>query len=81
MPEHGKIRVRRWGHSALVTLLAVVGGGVLLLWAWNTLAVDLFGLPAARFKHALALEAGIAALTLLPLGLARALRRGPAPTP
>jgi|TARA_R110002096_G_scaffold426421_1_gene636210 hypothetical protein len=28
---------------------------ILLMWSWNVLAVDLFELPAAQFKHAFAL--------------------------
>ena len=36
---------------------------IVMIWSWNTLAVDLFGLSAMQFKHAVAL--------VLLLGLAR----------
>ena len=45
-------------YGAIKTILATVAiftaMSVLLLWSWNTLAVDLFQLPEARFKHAVA---------------------------
>ena len=71
MSEPTLARPRRWGHAALIVALTVLLGGVALLWAWNTLAVDLFQAPAAQFKHALALQAAIAAIVALPLILAR----------
>ena len=71
-------RPRRWGKAALIVALSVVLGGVAMLWAWNTLAVDLFQAPAAQFKHALALQAAIAAIVALPLILARRSRRSSA---
>ncbi|RME65174.1 MAG: hypothetical protein D6782_06760 [Alphaproteobacteria bacterium] len=79
MPDRSATHHRRWGHAALTLALAILLGGVMLLWAWNSLAVDLLGAPQARFKHALALEAGLVALTALPMLLWRALGRGKAP--
>ena len=70
---------RRWGRAAAVAALAILLGGLLMLWAWNTIAVDLFQAPAAKFWHALALEAAIAALVALPYLLLR--RRPRAQTP
>jgi hypothetical protein len=64
-------------RAALVVALAGALGGVLMLWAWNTVAAELFGAPEIRFKHALALQAGVAGLAALPLALFRKLgRRG-----
>lgn len=40
------------------TLALALGGaflaGVAVLWSWNTLAADLFGLPEMEFRHAAA---------------------------
>jgi len=49
-----------------ITLAVVVFflGCVALLWSWNTLATDLFDLPEARFKHAVA-----AGLLMMILGV------------
>jgi len=68
---------RHWGHAILLVLLTMMAGGVLVLWAWNSIAADLFQAPEARFKHAIALQAAIAALTALPLTIVRQLRRRP----
>lgn len=46
----------------LRSLGTIIAGALLLLWAWNTLATDLFNLPAVQFKHALALELGLLAI-------------------
>jgi len=40
--------------KALFAVAIFIIGCILLLWSWNILAVDLFQLPEARFKHALA---------------------------
>lgn len=66
---------RRWGHPTLVIVLTVFIAGACLLWAWNAIAIELFGAPAIGFKHVVAFQAAIAALTALPLVVARALRR------
>jgi hypothetical protein len=71
MIDHATPHPRRWGHAALIVLATLLVGGVMLLWAWNTLAVDLFQAPEIRFKHVLAFEFAIAALTALPLVLHR----------
>lgn len=46
----------RPARAILFTMGLIVGGTLLLLWSWNTLATDLFSLPAAQFKHVLGLE-------------------------
>ena len=45
----------------MVAIAIFMAGSMLLLWSWNTLAVDLFQLPEARFKHAFAFGGLIAA--------------------
>ena len=46
------------GHGRVVamSLVAVVFGGIAILWSWNTIAVDLFAQPAMEFRHAVAAE-------------------------
>jgi hypothetical protein len=66
---------RRWGHAALIVLATLLVAGVMMMWAWNTLAVDLFQAPDIRFKHVLAFEFAIVALTALPFVTLRQLRR------
>ncbi|HZO00876.1 MAG TPA: hypothetical protein VFB93_06725 [Burkholderiales bacterium] len=53
-------------RNVIVFLTALVVVGLVLLWAWNTVAVGLFSAPVAQFKHALAFEMGIAALFAIP---------------
>jgi uncharacterized membrane protein len=52
----------RPARAILFTMGFIVGGALLLLWSWNTLATDLFSLPAARFRHALAFEVCLLAI-------------------
>ncbi len=75
MTDHRKSHGHTWAHSTLSLLLAALIGGVLLLWGWNTIAVDLFTAPAASFKHAVAAQAGIAGILLLPFLLIRGARQ------
>jgi hypothetical protein len=42
------------GLAVLLLGLAVLVGTVVMLWAWNTLAVGLFGAPVMEWYHALA---------------------------
>ncbi|MFT6607924.1 MAG: hypothetical protein ACJA2X_003142 [Halocynthiibacter sp.] len=42
------------GRTIIMSLIAIVVGGVAILWSWSTLAVDLFGLPEMAFRHAFA---------------------------
>lgn len=71
--QDGKWRAIGGAVAALFAIL--FAGGVLLLWSWNTVAVDLFDAPAAQFKHALALELFIAAI-VMTVGTALRLVRG-----
>lgn len=68
-------RTRR-GHRLTAVAAAAIIGGVLMLWAWNTLAVDLFALPEARFRHVLALEAGLFGLIWFATSAAGIMRPG-----
>ncbi len=45
--------------------------GVLILWGWNTLAVQLFQAPLAQFKHAVAAEVLVASLVAICVAAAR----------
>ena len=57
MTEHApRDRSKRQGRTILFAAGIVTGLALLLLWSWNTLAVDLFKMPTAQFKHAFALE-------------------------
>ena len=49
-------RINRPGRTILFTAGLFMGAALLLLWSWNTLAVDFFKMPTAQLKHALALE-------------------------
>lgn len=51
-------------RTILLTMGAIVAGAIIFLWSWNTLATDLFNLPAVQFKHALALELCLLATSL-----------------
>ncbi len=65
---------RRRGHAALVITLGFLVAGAFVLWAWNSIAIELFGAPAIGFKHVVALQAAIAGLIALPLIVVRTLR-------
>ena len=51
-PRPARLTWRRYARAAL----AIAGGALGLLWAWNASAAVLFGAPALQFKHALAAE-------------------------
>ena len=65
---------RRKHGLAMATIIAIaifISGSILLLWSWNTLAADLFQLPEARFKHAVAFGLLIAGAFLFRVFVAR----------
>jgi hypothetical protein len=51
MNLHGN---KTYGRTALGALLALAATGIAILWSWNTLAAELFGLAPMEFRHALA---------------------------
>jgi len=53
------------GRAIAMTLIAVLCGGVAILWSWNTIAVDMFAHPAMEFRHAFAVELGLITAGLL----------------
>lgn len=63
-------RSRRHGRTIGVGLLTILAVSIAVLWAWNSIATDLAGLPQMAWRHALALcllALGLAGLMLLPL--------------
>ena len=57
MTEHALRHIsNRPGGAILFIPGMFMGVAILLLWSWNTMAVDLFKMPTAQFEHALALE-------------------------
>lgn len=52
------------GKGIIIFISSFVLGGILLLWAWNSLG-ELFGWPHALFKHTLAAEFLIGTIGLL----------------
>lgn len=49
-------QIRQYALAAGGFVAALLGGAIVLLWAWNTIAVDLFAAPVVGFRHALAVE-------------------------
>jgi hypothetical protein len=67
-------RIRR--HRGVIRfLVGVLLGSATILWAWNSIAVELFQAPVIQFKHALAFQAVVAAMTVLTTATARQFRR------
>jgi hypothetical protein len=44
------------GGTIVMSLIAIVFGGIAIHWSWNTVAVDLFGQPEMALRHAIAVE-------------------------
>jgi hypothetical protein len=55
----------RPGRRLLTGLTSALLAAVALLWAWNTLAAGLGGLPEVQFRHGLAAVAAFAAVLWL----------------
>jgi hypothetical protein len=62
------------GKPIVLGTLAVLTAGIAILWGWNTLAADHFGLKPIEFRHALAAEVLLIAIGGL-LGLSGIVRR------
>lgn len=54
MSENHQNHTRGKAKSIIIGIAVLLTASTLLLWSWNTLAVDLFQLPEAQFKHAVA---------------------------
>lgn len=76
MNEVGLRRSRRYGTAIVVTLAGLTAGAAVILWSWNTFAVELFAGPVIRFRHAVALEFGFLVVASAIALLARALHGG-----
>ena len=76
MSEQHRRRAREIAKAMSISIAVFVGGTVLLLWSWNTLAADLFELPMARFKHAFALALLIASTLIFRFLVARSATNG-----
>ena len=71
MSEHHKRQTHGAVKTTIVAIAIFIAGSLMLLWSWNTLAVDLFQLPDAHFRHAVAFGGLIAAAFMLRLFVAR----------
>lgn len=56
MTSHERGRLHRLAVTFTSAVALLLGAAVALLWAWNTIAVDLLGGQRAQFRHALAAE-------------------------
>ncbi|MFQ5625490.1 MAG: hypothetical protein ACE5FM_02425 [Methyloligellaceae bacterium] len=74
MTERKHEALHRHGHKAFMAFALMLMAGILILWGWNTLAVELFGATAARFKHALAFEAVAGGIWLAGYAVGYAMR-------
>ena len=54
MIEHHQRHRYGAAKTPAIAISVFLIGSIVLLWSWNTLAVDLFQLPRAQFKHAVA---------------------------
>jgi hypothetical protein len=77
MNKHHRRRSHDTAKRTLLAIAVFMAGSILLLWSWNTLAVDLFQFPEARFKHAVAFAGLMAGGFLFPLFVARIVSNGP----
>ena len=76
MVNHTRFRGHRAVLSALKITAALVIGGALLHWSWNTVAADLFQAPMMEFRHGLAAEILIIVIAVTGAMSIRLLRRG-----
>lgn len=61
------------GQTILKSLVILTLSSIAVLWAWNTLAVDLFALPEMQFKHGFAVMVSMIAMFATLLVFKRAL--------
>ena len=75
MTDHRTHRVRGLAAAGAVVAAGLLVAGVMMLWGWNTLAVELFGARQAQFRHALAAEALVLSTATLAMMAMRLWRR------
>ena len=66
---------RHWLTAGATVAAVLLATGVMMLWGWNTLAVELFGARQAQFRHALAAEALVLSTATLAVMAMRLSRR------
>ena len=66
---------RRYAAPAAAAAGAYLVGAAIILWSWNTIAVDVFGASSIAFRHAIAFEALVAAFGAA-FGFAARIARG-----
>lgn len=69
-----KDKGHRIGTTALTIGTILLVGAVTLLWAWNTVATDLFSLPTLQYKHAVAAELFVVTITATVVATRRCFR-------
>lgn len=74
MNRHHEPQAHHLGRTLFFVIGLLVVGGVFALWGWNSIAVDLFHAPRARFVHGLAFELFLGASVLLCVYFARLVR-------
>ena len=62
---------REHGRAIVMMIITLSASAILMLWGWNTAAVDLLHAPEARFVHALAFEASLIGVLLPFIGFFR----------
>ena len=60
---HSTSRPHRPGKPILLAVVILIGGSLLLHWSWNTIATGPFKVSNIQFKHALALELFLLAIS------------------
>jgi len=60
MSEIDQRPARRYGAAAAATVAGIVAAAVVILWSWNAVAAELFAAPTITFRHAIAIELGLA---------------------
>jgi len=78
MTDFGARPTRHHGRSIVAAVALLFAGAFVVVWSWNSIAVDLFAAPAIDFRHAVAAELTIAvfaAVIGLGIRLSTGLRR------
>lgn len=63
-----QLDAKRYGKALVGTLALLLAMSIILMWGWNTVAVELLRQEPMAFRHAVALEASLVAVAMvLPL--------------